>query len=131
MGADPDRPLALADLHLEPQLAAVDDLTQRGAHLAARALRGRGDVLHADLEAHRRLSFGEVLVGEHRRVPFHHRDHPRRRPHPDADRAADVRDQAVLDHELVHPLEPRPRSLGGPLARRHRVLERFGPGPPV
>ena len=92
----------------------------RGADRAARFPRRRGDVLDADLEADRRPSLGQVLEGEDGRGPLHHRDHPGGREDADADRAADVGDEPVLDLELVGSLDSRAK-----LVR----LGRSSPGP--
>src|SRR4051794_29018132 len=107
VGADADRAIAFGHLDVEVQLAVVDDLAQRCSHLARRALRRGGDVLDADLEAHGRPAVREILERENRRAALHHPDHPRGREDADADRAADVGDQPVLDGELVDPLHPR------------------------
>ena len=74
----------------------------------------RRDVLDADLEADRRLALGRFSKERTADVPLHHPDHPRRREDADADRAADVGDQAVLDHELVD------RSIPARVPRRSR-----------
>src|SRR3954470_24721246 len=76
---DADRALALEDLDVEAVLALVDDLAQRRARHAARALGRPRHVLDADLEPDGGLAVGELLEGEHRRRALHHRDHPRRR----------------------------------------------------
>jgi hypothetical protein len=64
VGADADGAVAVPDLDVEAQLAAVDDLPQAGVDGALRAVDRRGDVLDADLEADRGLAVGEVLGGE-------------------------------------------------------------------
>src|SRR3954453_16979362 len=79
VGADADRALAFAHLDVEAPLAVVDDLAQRRARDAPRALHRPGDVLDADLEADRRLTVGQLLERQHRRSALHHPDHPRRR----------------------------------------------------
>src|SRR5262245_61478810 len=66
VGADADRPVSLGDLDVEVELAAVHDLAQDGADTARCARRGSGDVLDADLEAHRRAPLREIRVGEDR-----------------------------------------------------------------
>src|SRR5439155_14283665 len=58
VGAHADGAIALADLDVEAELAAVHDLAQRRAHGAVRALHGAGHVLHAHLEADRRIPLG-------------------------------------------------------------------------
>ena len=70
------------------------------------ALGRGGDVLDADLEADRRLAVRKVLEGEDRRGALHHPDHPRGGEDSRPDRAADIGEQAVLDHELVGALDP-------------------------
>src|SRR3954465_13833244 len=116
VGADADRALALAHLDVEAPLAVVDDLAQRRAGHALRALHRAGNVLDADLEADRRLAVGELLEGEHRRGALHHPDHPGRREDLDRDRAADVGQQPALDGELV--LAGLGHAGGGPYTRR-------------
>src|SRR3954454_11086815 len=101
VGADADRAVALADLDVEAPLALVDDLAQRRARHAPRALEGARDVLDADLEADRRLAVGELLEREHRGSALHHPDHPGGREDLDGDRAADVGEQPALDGELL------------------------------
>src|ERR1044072_4445313 len=107
VGPDADRALALGDVDFKPQLALVGYLAQLRVDPAVGSLGGGRDVLDADLEANRRPAVGEVLVGEHRGAPLHHRAHARRGEHADADRSADVRDQPVGDHELLPAFEPR------------------------
>src|SRR5919109_3228219 len=105
--ADADRALALLDLDVEAQLAAVDHLAELGVDRAGLAL-GRGrDVLDADLEADRRLALLQILEGEDRGVALDHADHSRRGEHARADGAAHIGEQHALDHELVRPLDAR------------------------
>src|SRR3954466_10629612 len=116
VGADADRALALEDLDVEAPLALVDDLAQRRAGHAPRALGGPRHVLDADLEPDGGLAVGELLEGEHRRRALHHRDHPRRRQDLHRDRPADVGEQPALDGELVlarvaHAIERPPETL--------------------
>src|SRR4051812_15651410 len=110
VGADADRAVALADLDVEAPLALVDDLAQRRARHAPRALEGARDVLDADLEADGRLAVGQLLEREHRRGALHHADHPRGRQDLDRDRAADVRQQPALDGELIFSGHERARA---------------------
>src|SRR3954471_23883797 len=116
VGADADRAVALEHLDVEAPLALVDDLAQRGARHAARPLGRPGDVLDADLEAHRRLPVGELLEREERRRALHHGDHPGGRQDLHRDGAAHVGQQPALDGELV-------------LARpgRHRRVSLYSP----
>src|SRR4051794_12678919 len=105
VGPDSDRPLPLADLDLESELAAIDDIDQARADGALRPFEGSADVLDADLEADRRPAVRQVLVGEHRGDALHHPDHARGREDPGADRAADVGDEAVRDRERLGALQ--------------------------
>ena len=61
MGTHTDRAVSLTHLDVEAQLAAVDDLAQRGARGAPRALARAGDVLDADLEADGGAALRKVL----------------------------------------------------------------------
>ena len=99
MGAEAEHAVALADLDLEAQLAALGDLEQARRRGALGALAGARDVLDADLEADRRAAVREVLGGEPRGGALHHRDHARRREHAGRERAADVGEQPVRDGE--------------------------------
>src|SRR3954451_10689806 len=116
MRADADGALALEHRDVEAPLAVVDDLAQRRAGDAPRALEGAGDVLDADLEADGRLAVGELLEGEHRRGALHHADHPRRREDLDRDRAADVGQQPALDGERVFARHSVAPVRGSPVA---------------
>ena len=99
MGAEAEHAVALADLDLEAQLAALGDLEQARRRGALGALAGARDVLDADLEADRRAAVGQVLGGEPRGGALHHRDHARRREDAGRERAADVGQQPVRDGE--------------------------------
>src|SRR4051794_23472559 len=117
VGPDADRALPFEDLDVEAPLALVDDLAQRRAGHAPRALGRPRHVLDADLEADGGLAVGELLEGEHRRRALHHRNHPRRRQDLHRDRPADVGEQPALDGELVlarvvaHAIERPPETL--------------------
>src|SRR3954447_4524840 len=116
VGADADRAVAFEHLDVEAPFALVDDLAQRGARDAARPLGRPGDVLDADLEAHRRVPVGQLLEREERRRALHHGDHPGGRQDLHRDGAAHVGQQPALDGELV-------------LARpaRHRRVSLYSP----
>src|SRR4051794_16072428 len=107
VGTDADRPLPLLDLDVEAQLAPVSDFVELRVGGAGLALGRGGDVLDADLEAHRRLTLIEVLEGERRGVALDHADHPGSREHARSDRAAHVGEQPALDDEVHAPLHPR------------------------
>src|SRR5215211_9071088 len=104
MRADADRAVALADLDLEAQLAAVYNVDKAGVDRAPRAVDRRGDVLDADLKPDRGLAVGEVLGGEQGGVALHHGDHGRRRQDRRLELSTDVGQQAVLDDEGVRAL---------------------------
>src|SRR5256885_12271613 len=70
---------------------------------AARPPPGPRHVLDAHLEADGRAALRQVLEAEERGVALDHRDHAGGRQHREADRAADVGDEQILDDELVGP----------------------------
>ena len=98
--------VALADLHVETQLALVHDLPEPGGDGAVGALAGRGHVLDADLEAHGGASVTQMLEGQHGRAALHHPDQSRCGENLHREGAAHVGEEQPLRHELVGALEP-------------------------